>query len=83
MNEIEQGLRAGDRDRYLSTFFAPDAARAHLHQLVHHWLHAWHQPLAVPRKTACAWLLAQREGTDADAAARRRREQAQASRRKS
>ena len=24
------------------------------------WLEAWHQPIPVPRKTACAWLLAQR-----------------------
>lgn len=30
MNEIEAIVRDQDRDRYLSTFFAPDAARGHL-----------------------------------------------------
>lgn len=30
MNAVEDIVRTGDRDRYLSTFFAPDASRPHL-----------------------------------------------------
>ena len=50
------------------------AARAQLQHLVRRWLQAWQQPTPVPRKSACAWLLAQRSASpndpDPDGAAR-------------
>ena len=39
---------------------SPDSAKAHLHQLVDAYVQAWQAPLPVARKTACAFLNAQR-----------------------
>jgi exodeoxyribonuclease V gamma subunit len=37
-----------------------DSAKAHLHHLVDAYVQGWQAPLPVARKTACAWLNAQR-----------------------
>lgn len=46
-------------------------ALSHLQDLASIWLTAWQAPLPVPRKTACAWVLAQHASHDPVEAARK------------